>query len=366
MPELLTGRGVAVRTGQMSSQQAQELLTSGLPRLDPTVVHGLLGVTGRWPLLLRLVSRILADNARDGASLSAHGAVLLEKLRAGNPPVSDGLRHGAGGALDADWTEVRARALGATIDASTSLLEQHDAERFTELSVFATDEAIPFSLVARLWQATAGLDAWQAGQVCARLARLALVSQTASLPRSLVLHEVVRDFLRAELGKQRLAELNGLLLDAVAADLPAASPLGPPALLPVRVAWWQLGHEDWSMWNHLISHLLDAGRSGDADAVATDLRWIGTRLARFGPAAPAADLARAGTPRAARFRAVLARTAHVLGPTEPPEAVVDVLHSRVAGDPDWGRHVTVLRSICRRPRLVIRWPLTNLADPALR
>ena len=57
--------------------------------------------------------------------------------------------------------------------------------------------------------------------------------------------------------------------------------------------------------------------AGDADAVAGDLRWVGARLERFGPAAPAADLSAAGTPRAARLRAVLARTAHLLAPDRP-------------------------------------------------
>ena len=71
----------------------------------------------------------------------------------------------------------RARAVRATIEASTGLLSRDDAERFAELGVFAEDETIPFGLVARLWQATAGLDELRAAQVCRRLAQLALVSQ---------------------------------------------------------------------------------------------------------------------------------------------------------------------------------------------
>jgi WD40 repeat protein len=90
------------------------------------------------------------------------------------------------------------------------------------------------------------------------------------------------------------------------------------------------------------------------------------RLERFGPAAPAADLAAAGTPRAARLRGVLERTAHLLAPTDPAGAVIDVLYSRVAGDPDWGPQATALASTCRRRRLVNLWPLPDLADPALR
>ena len=45
---------------------------------------------------------------------------------------------------------------------------------------------------------------------------------------------------------------------------------------------------------------------------------------------------------------------------------MDILHSRVADDPDWGKQVTALREACHRPRLVNRWPLPDLAASALR
>ena len=103
--------------------------------------------------------------------------------------------------LDVGQPHERARAVRATIGASTSLLEGQDAERFAELGVFAEDETIPFGLVARLWRATAGLDELQAAQVVKRLAQLALVSQATGAAGGITLHDVVRDFLRAELGR---------------------------------------------------------------------------------------------------------------------------------------------------------------------
>ena len=366
-PELLAGRGTAVRVDQMSPGQAQALLTSGLPTLDEAVVAGLLAVTGRWPLLLRLVSQILADYAQvaaDVSAVSAQGAVLVERLTTGGPAVVDEFLGGGVRALDAGLPDERARAVHATIEASTSLLSDPDAERFTELGVFAEDETIPFHMVARMWQAATGLDELRAAQVCRRLAQLALISQPRGAANGIVLHDVIRDFLRAGLGQQRIAELNGILLDAGAAGLPAASPLSS-ALPAVQVAWWELGQQDRYLWDHLIEHLQDAGRSGEADAVAYDLRWVGARLERFGPAAPAADLGAAGTPRAARLQGVLVSMAHLLAPAEPTGAVVDVLYSRVADDPDWGPEVTALGDGSRRPRLVNRWPLPDLPDQAL-
>jgi WD40 repeat protein len=365
VPELLTGRGVAVLVDQMSPEQAQALLTSGLPQLDPAVARGLLAATGRWPLLLRLVNKILTDYARLAPDVSAQGTVLTERLLAGGPAVVDDILGDPGRGLDVGQPQERARAVRATIGASTSLLAPRDAERFAELGVFAEDETIPFSLVVRLWRATAGLDDLRAAQLYNRLAQLALVSQADGAAGGIALHDVVRDFLRAELGRRRLAELNGLLLDAVAADLPASSPLPPDGSRPAGVAWWGLGRADRYLWDHLIEHLIDAGRSDRAEALAGDLRWVGTRLEQFGPAAPAADLSAVGTPRAALLRTALMRAAHLLAPTEPARAVVDILHSRIADDPDWRSQVTALRDVCRRPRLVNRWSLPD-ADPTLR
>jgi NB-ARC domain/WD domain, G-beta repeat len=366
VPELLAGRGVAVRVDQMSSEQARALLTSGLPSLDPAVVQGLLAVTGRWPLLLRLVNKILVGYARVATDVSTQGVLLLERLRAGGPAVVDGFLGDAGQGVDVSQPHERARAVRATIEASTSLLNPNDAERFVELGVFAEDETIPFSLMARLWLATADLDDLEAAQVCERLTQLALISRVADPAYGITLHDVIRDFLRAELGPERLAALNRILLDTFAADLLTMSPRDVAALGTIPVAWWELGDDERYMWDHLIEHMMDAGCTGAADAVAGDLRWVGARLMRFGPAAPASDLSTAGTPRAARQRAVLERAAHLLAPTEPMGAVVDVLHSRVASDPEWGPQATALRDACNRPRLVNRWPLPDLPDPALR
>ena len=366
VPGLLAGRGTTVRVDQMSPVQSRVLLTSGLPPLDPALVGGLLAVTGRWPLLLHLVSKILANAAQAGADVGAAGALLLARLEARGPAVVDDLSGEASGTLEVDQPQERARAVRATIGASTSLLDPQDAQRFGELGVFAEDETIPFGLAAQLWRATAGLDDLQASQLCTRLGELALVSLAGTGTGGMALHDVVRDFLRDDLGPQRLAELNGVLLGAVAAGLPTADPLDPAAPGPVRVAWWELDRGQGYMWDHLIEHLLEAGRRSDAEGIACDLRWVGTRLEQSGPAAPAADLSLLDTPRAARLRVAITRAAHLLAPTQPTRAVVDVLHSRAANDPDWGAQVIALRDMCHKPRLVNRWPPPDLPSPALR
>ncbi len=367
VPGLLGGEAVAVPVDQMSPEQAERLLTDGLPPLDPLVVRGLLAVTGRWPLLLHLVNKILADAGRAGADTAAVAAELLNRLRVSGPAVVDDLLGDGSKDLDVGQPGQRAQAVRATIEASTSLLGLQDAKRFAELSVFAEDEIVPFDMVASLWQATAGLEQLEATRVCGRLADLGLVTvHHADGERGgVALHDVVRDFLRGELGNQRLAELHGMLLDAAAARLPTSQVLAAGGM-PVRAAWWGLGEGDRYLLDHLIGHLLGADRAAEAEEVASDLRWVAARLRVSGPAAPAADLSLVDTPRASWLAAVLARSAHLLAPTEPAQAVVDVLCSRVADDPEWGSQVTAVQDRRPRPRLVNRWPLPDLPDPAVR
>ena len=226
------------------------------------------------------------------------------------------------------------------------------------------------------WDATASLDRLQVAQVCTRLADLALVTMAHGPGEStegsdasgvgVTLHGVVRDFLRAELGTQRLAALHRVLLNAVAAGLPVASTLIDPGSHRQVVAWWEASAGGRYLRDHLIWHLRQAGRAADAEELACDLRWAGTRLVEAGPAAVVAGLSMAATPRAARLGVLVTQIEHLLAPCEPSSAIIDILHSRVAADPDWGPQVAALRDMCRRPRLVNRWPLPDLPDPALR
>jgi len=291
----------------------------------------------------------------------------LERLRTPGPAVVADLLGEDSKTLRLGVPAERARAVRATIGASTSLLSPDDALRFAELGVFAEDEIVPFSLVARLWNVTAGFDDLRASRLCSRLNELALVSvpPNASGLSGVMLHDVVRDFLRGDLGPDQLAALNGQLLNAIAMDLPVDTSNGNTHK-PAKVRWWELGLDDRYMSEHLIEHLLDAGRKTEAEDLAGDLRWVGARLLKSGPAGPAADLTLVGTPSAVRLRTALTRAAHLLAPTEPAEAVVDVLHSRVADDPEWERQVSALRKSAHRPRLVNRWPLPDIPHSALR
>ena len=131
-------------------------------------------------------------------------------------------------------------------------------------------------------------------------------------------------------------------------------------------AWWELPGTARYLREHLIEHLLAAGRVDQAEEVAADLRWAGARLQASGPAGPYADLALIGTPRAERLRRVLGQAAHLLAPTEPAHSLIDILYSRVSHDPGWAAQAAALTATRKLPALINKWPLPDLPDPALR
>jgi WD40 repeat protein len=187
---------------------------------------------------------------------------------------------------------------------------------------------------------------------------------TATPGGAVTVHDVIRDYLREQLGAARLARLNRVLLDGAAVGLPAI-----PAVATADVtttAWWKLSEDDHYLWDHLIEHMLAAERSGEAEELATDLRWAGAQLEQVGPSGPYSDLSLIGTPRAERLRRLIGQAAHLLAPTDPPHSVTDILYSRISHDPDCARQLRALSRERKLPALVNKWPLPDLPDPNLR
>jgi WD40 repeat protein len=363
---LLDGWDRIVGVGQMSNEQASSLLTQDLPPMDKVAARALVGLTGCCPLVLRLANKILVNAVNVGLGVREACEQLTHEFVESGPGVMDDLLGHDVNRIDTDQPEDRAYAVRATMAASTRRLSESDVQRLTELSVFAADEPIPLHFASCLWSATGELSDLASAQVISRLAEYALIDyeNNGADEGGIILHDVIRDYLRAELGPKRIATLNGLLLDAMADDLATAPALGSNST-EERPAWWELRYRGRYLPDHLLRHLHDAGRLSEAEQVACDLRWVASRLQESGPAAPAADLSFAGTPQATRLQAVLARISHLLAPTTPVTAVIDILHSRVAEDSYWGPQVVALRNMRQGPKLVIRWPLPDVPDSAL-
>jgi WD40 repeat protein len=355
-PAVLTGAGVRqVQVDAVPGDVARQILAWGLPPMAGQVEEGLLQLAGGWPLLLGLINGRLREELGRGGDIDAAAREASDRLRRDGPA-----------ALDIQDAQSRRMAVAATIGYSLDTLDGADQDRFYQLGIFAGDVEVPLPLLTTLWQVTAGMSETDAIALCERLNGLSLVSLVwARGSKAMVVHDVIRDFARRALGRQRVAELNDVLLVAVAAGLPA--PMPPRACNGgLAAAWWELGDDDRYLRGQLIWHLIEARRGPEAEALASDLQWAGGRLVHSGPAALAADLALVGTSRTARMAAAIIRVAHLLAPAGPVGAVVDILHSRLAVDPDWGPQVSTLRDTDGRSRLVNRWLLPDLPSPALR
>ncbi|MFF3691471.1 NB-ARC domain-containing protein [Streptomyces sp. NPDC002187] len=358
-PDLLPPGAQRIPVDQMSHDQARAVLTWNLPPLPAALVDALLKATGRWALLLRLTNRLIAEQCAAGADPTATAERILHRLRGNGPAAVDD----PAATWNLDDPRLRNQAVKASIEAATTLLRPASPDRFTELGIFAEDESIPITVVALLWQASGRLTEDQTRVLCRDLEQLSLLTLDPQHGGRIGLHDVIRDYLRGELGTAGLTRINSLLIDAIAATLPPAQPLAATTPDPER-AWWQL--QDGYLLDHLIDHLLAAGRTTFAEAVAGDLRWVETRLTQRGPSAPWSDLTRIDTPHARPLARSLAQTAHLLTPTDPPHALTGVLHTRLDTHRHWQPQVTARRQDpAQRPCLANRWPLPDAPSPAL-
>ncbi|MEV7738866.1 NB-ARC domain-containing protein [Streptomyces sp. NPDC088921] len=355
LPELLPGGAYRVKVDEMSAVQARQVLGFGLPGgLPENTVLGLLRATGRWPLLLRVCNQYVHRRMDTGLAADDAAAEILGQLRREGPAGLD-----PDVAVDLNHPRSRQTAVAAAVEAGAALLPPGGFERFTELGIFAEDESIPVDLVTILWQDTGALRPGQSRDLCAALGGLSLLELDPARGGRIRLHDVIRDLIRSRLGDAHLERVNGALIDAVAAHLPLAEPQPGSGAGPVH-AWWQ--HPDDYLPDHLITHILDAGRTSEAEALALDLRWIERRLAQGGATAPLADLDQIPTASAQQAAIDLARTAHLLAPIAPDHALGAVLRSRLAGYDTWQPQTSAWRSTS--PALYNRWPLPDMPDSA--
>lgn len=333
----------------------------------------LAALTGRWPVLLGLVSRTLRRAVRTGVSAVDAAEAIERRLRRDGPV-----------ALDLRSAGARELAVAATMEASLALLPAGQLDRYLELAVFPEDADIPLAVLDVWWAAARGVDGPSTEQICEDLADLALVSAYRQDTRMLRLHDVVHAYLRGRAGPTRLAALHADLLAAATRLLPASlgpSPAGADAgdagggggnsadgLPPAGGVrpWWLLPQEAGYLWRELGYHLAEAGRGDELAATVCDLRYVTAKLRLLGPVPVEADLARVDDPVAGELRRSLGRAAHLLTPTEPAHALAGVLTSRLAQTPSLTPMVEAFAATLPDVRLASRWPLPDAPDPALR
>ncbi|GIF11649.1 NB-ARC domain-containing protein [Actinoplanes teichomyceticus] len=298
-----------IRVDQMEQQESAALLDAGLHGVSHGQRRRLLELTGRWPLLLALVNGALRRTVRDGGDMRDAAQDMIDRLSQYGPA-----------SLDVRVVDRRDRAVDTTVQASMALLGDRDRERYQELAIFAEDVDIPFEMVARLWRATGGYADGDVIRVMDDLADLSLLAAYRRNPRSLRLHDVLRQYLRHLCGADLLARLNDTFLAANLSALGAAA--DPPS-------WWALPADQDYLWRNVPYHIAESGRTGQLENLLTDLRWVAEKSWRYDMAAVEADLSRADSPTIVNLKAALARESHVLRRITPKDSYPGVIMSRL-------------------------------------
>ena len=334
-----------VRVDEMDRGEAEQLLTAGVSGvLSGGVVAGLLGVTGRWPVLLSLVNGAVCADLRAGRGGEESMREILDELRIAGPTV-----------LDVTEATERHTAVARTIGVSLSRLTADQRDRYLELAVFGEDVAIPSLVLSRYWKATGGWSEFQTRRYCQRLAELALVSGYSHDPEQVVVHDVIRSYLR-EQTQHRRGELNQALIDAhrslVAHDGQTS-------------AWWQLPPEQSYLWAWLPTHLQAAGLDQELRACLHHPGWLVGKLEHVGPGGLEADLSLSDDVLSGALATVVRQNAHVLGALPPSGSLAATLVTRVPGDGPTKALAEKLVAGLTMPYLRAVTALPDLPHPAL-
>jgi hypothetical protein len=330
-PRVLPQGTPTVPVDRMDTAPAAQVLTRGLSGFSPALERELLELTGQWPLLLALVNAAVHDRCRRGVVPDAAARAVARRLRESGPA-----------ALDVGDTADRQRAVRATVEYGLASLDGSARDRYLELGAFVEDAEIPFEVVAGLWARSGGLSEAESEDLCQRLSQLSALGFRGSV---VLLHDVLRDYARQELGTDRLRDAHRAIVDSARAALR-------------HEPWWCLPARSRYLLTHLADHLAGAGLHTELADLACDARWLDLKIRVLGPARAESDLAAAATPLAGRISRVLAQCAHLLSPLEPEDASTVTLLSHLSSTlPE----TPGLESL-RQPRIRLRWPLPDLPD----
>jgi WD40 repeat protein len=334
---------------QMTFEQAVDTITAGLPvNLTDAELRRLLSSTGRWPVLLGLVNAVITDRIQAGANSTEAARWITEQLETFGPT-----------AIDFEDAGSRDSAVTATVAASLQLLTPDERDRYHELVVLPANSAIPTEALQLLWGATGGLGALATARLQDKLQRLRLIlGHWADGKPAIRLHDVIRAYLRHAVAPSQLVTCHRALLSSARQLLPAdADPTD----------WWRLPPSAGYLWQQLPFHLRGADREDEMTRLVGDLRWIYLKMKALGSPTPVdADLAMIeATDMSPVLRRAINRSAHLLTPIEPADALGGTLASRLDGIPVLAAKVAAFRQWLPRPRLDPQWQMPDQPNFAL-
>lgn len=332
----------------MERDEATRLLVSGLGDVPRQSVDRVLGLTGRWPVLLGLVN----GAARGYADADESAGDALDR-------VARQLIEGGPETFDIGSPDDRRRAVAASVQASIRLLKPDEEKRYLELAVFPEDVEIPVAVLRHYWRATGGLDEFAVDRLCRWLANLSLVMHYRQSPASIRLHDVIWSYLRRRSGNT-LPAMNETLLDAMR-PAPADGQGGDdPA------PWFSLPPDHEYLWDWLGYHLQQAGRVDELRTLVHDPRYLTRKIKLRGPGAAEEDLALAADPLSAAVRDVVSQNAHLFESADLESGITGTLLNRLEAVPGTAALAADFARVTGTPYLRNRWAPPDMPDPDLR
>jgi hypothetical protein len=143
------------------------------------------------------------------------------------------------------------------------VLEAHQRGLYAALAIFKEDEPILEQTIVRLWAALQGLDDYEAEIFLDDLEARALLEIVGSAyPRAVVLHDLLRDFMLAELPDA--ASIHRALLDAY-----HTSKTGDG---------WHTAPDDGYLYDHLVYHLKAIDKTEELLGLFDSQAWMRARV----------------------------------------------------------------------------------------
>ena len=167
--------------------------------------------------------------------------------------------------LEAPRVESPHDSLVVTFAHSLDRLSARDRQRYVSLAIFREDEPVPVAAITKLWEAQGGLNQRKVVRLLKDLAARALLQITEMLGElKVTLHDLLRDFITAELGEQGIRAAHRALLDAYHTTKTGEG--------------WHTALNDGYLYAHLVYHLDAIGDYEALKPLFADVAWMHTRV----------------------------------------------------------------------------------------
>jgi WD40 repeat protein len=203
-------------------------------------------------------------------------------------------------------------AIATTLRLSFELLNQENYTRYSQLAIFPENVEIPLYIVQRLWQ----LSQFKTQKMCEQFANLSLLLDFNLVKKSIRLHEIILEYLRAKHSRDLVQTHNQLL--------------GSYRLKK----WADLPTHDWYMWDYLAYHSFQAQRHEELLETIKDLRYVAVKMQLKGTVAVESDLLKAreiaGNDQQLQIlHKNLSASSHILSRCPNLEDVINTLYIRL-------------------------------------